>query len=233
MEPTKKTARTAGLFYLVIVFGGIFYLRYVPLTLFDRDHVAATIQNLTTHITLLRLGIVAEIVCNLFYLLLALTLYKLFERVSKTWSMLLVIFVAIGIVMDFVNLQNRLAILTLVESASQLKTFSPAVLQDQVLVYLNIFRNGIKVDEIFWGLWLFPLGYLIYRSGFIPKIIGILLMTGCFAYLAEFIGSFFFPHYADLDIANYVIMPASIGELVTCLWLLIVGVRTGKRKAIE
>lgn len=225
MEPTKRTARTAGLFYLVIVFGGIFYLRYVPVSLFDRDHMAVTIQNLNAHTTLFRLGIVAEIISNLFYLLLVLTLYKLFQQVNKGCAMVMVLFVAISIVMDFVNLQNRLAILSLIEGAPQLRTFSPAVLQDQVLVYLNIYRNGIRVDEIFWGGWLFPLGYLVYQSGFIPKIIGIILMIGCFGYVADFAGSFFFPHYGDLNITNYVIMPASIGELSICLWLLIAGVR--------
>jgi hypothetical protein len=231
MEPTKKTARTAGLFYLVIVFGGIFYMRYVPVSLIDREHMATTIQNLSTHITLFRLGIVAEVITNLFYLLLALTLYKLFQQVNKTCAAILVLFVAISIVMDFVNLQNRLAILALIDSSPHLKSFNPIILQDQVLIYLNIYRNGIIVNEIWWGLWLFPLGYLIYRSGFIPKIIGVLLMIGCFGYLADFTGSFFFPHYNDLNIANYVIMPASIGELITCLWLLIVGVRTGTSKA--
>jgi len=176
----------------------------------------ATIQNLTVHRTLFCLAIFAEVIANLFYLLLALALYRLFQGVNKIQAMLLVLFVCIGTVMDFVNLQNRLAILTLIDSHPQ---------ADQVLFYINNFRNGIRVNELFWGLWLFPLGYLIYKSAYIPKMIGIILMIGCFGYVADSIGSFFFPAFNELNIANYLIIPASIGELATCLWLLIAGVR--------
>lgn len=229
MEPTKKIARTAGLFYLVIVFGGLFYLRYVPVSLIDRDHMAATIQNLSSHTILFRLGILVEVISDLFYVLLALALYRLFQQVNKTLALLLVLFVAIGTVIDLVNLQNRLAILTLVESAPQLKTFSPATMQDQVLVYLNLYRNGIRIDEIFWGLWLFPMGYLACISGFIPKIIGVLLMIGCFGYLVDFAGNFFFSQYSTLDMAKYVTIPANIGEIAICLWLLIAGISIPKQ----
>ncbi|NCD72527.1 DUF4386 domain-containing protein [Mucilaginibacter agri] len=230
METIKRTARTAGLFYLVIVFGGIFYLRYVPVILINRDNMALTVRNLRAHITLFRFAIVAEIVSNLFYLLLVLTFYKLFQQVSKRVALVMVLLVGISIVMDFVNLQNRLAILSLIDGGTQLRTFSPAVMQDQILVYINIYRNGIRATEIFWGGWLFPLGYLIYRSKIIPKIIGIFLMVGCFGYVTDFIGSFFFLHYSDLGITNYVIMPASIGELSICFWLLIMGARTNPRQ---
>jgi hypothetical protein len=78
---------------------------------------------------------------------------------------------------------------------------------------------------VFWGLWLLPFGYLVYKSGFLPKILGILLMAGCFGYLVNFLGGFLFPQYASIGIAKFVSLPATLGEIGTCLWLLIIGLK--------
>jgi hypothetical protein len=222
----KKTARIAGLLYLVIVFCGFFYLRYVPTKLIVPDNLSATIGNIRNSETLFRLSILVEIISDLFFLLLSLTLYKLFKTVDKACSLLMVIFVAISIIISFIDLQNRLAVLTLLNKAANSKMFTPDDLKAQVLLYLDFYRNGILIGEIFWGLWLFPLGYLILKSGFLPKALGILLIAGCFGYLINSIGSFLFPHYNETIISGYITFPASIGELCLCVWLLIFGVKT-------
>jgi hypothetical protein len=103
--------------------------------------------------------------------------------------------------------------------------------QTQVMLHLNAYENGIQLISVFWGLWLLPFGYLVYKSGFLPKLLGILLMAGCFGYLVNFIGGFLFTGYAGLGIARFVSLPATTGEIGTCLWLLIVGIKTQKTHA--
>ena len=224
MEASKKTARIAGLLYLVIVFCGFFYLRYVPSKLFVSGDIAATIKNISTSGTLFRLDIVVEIISDIVFLLLSLAFYQLFNKVNKAHALLLVLFVAISIIISFINVQNRFAVLTLINKAGSLK-LTPENLNSQVLLYLDFYKNGVLTGEIFWGFWLFPLGHLTIKSGFLPKALGVLLIVGCFAYLANFTGALFFPHYNDTIISDYMTLPASIGELAICLWLLIIGPR--------
>ncbi len=96
-------------------------------------------------------------------------------------------------------------------------------LQTQVMLYLTNYANGIEISQIFWGLGLFPFGYLVFKSGFLPKFLGILLMAGCFGYLITFFGGFLYPDFHKTLISDIVGMPAPIGEIGICLWLLIMG----------
>jgi hypothetical protein len=131
----------------------------------------------------------------------------------------------VSVPLSLVNLSNKYAVLTLLSNATYLQTFTPQELQTQVLLHLNYYNNGIEITSVFWGLWLFPFGYLVFKSGFLPKILGILLMIGCFGYLLNFTGGFLFPGYGALGIAGYISIPSGLGEIGTCLWLLIVGVK--------
>jgi hypothetical protein len=225
MDTLNKTARIAGLLYLVFVFCGIFYLRYVPSQIMVPGNIAATISHISGSETLFRFGILAEILADLIFLLLALTLYRLLYTVNKIQAILMLIFVAFGILISVISLQNKLAVLTLISKADYLNAFGPSYFKAQVLLNLDLYKIGIVIGQIFWGIWLFPLGYLVFRSGFLPKALGLLLMVGCFGYLANFAGSFFFPHYNETHIENYITLPATLGELSICLWLLIKGVK--------
>ena len=98
---------------------------------------------------------------------------------------------------------------------------------------LDAYRNGILVSSIFWGLWLLPFGYLVFKSGFLPRILGTLLIIGCFGYLIDFLGRALFPSYPDTAIASYVTLPGSFGEIGTCLWLLIVGAHEPKSPVVS
>ena len=131
----------------------------------------------------------------------------------------------VSVPLSLLNLQHKFAILTLIGSEPYLNAFTPDQLHAQVLFQLDQYNNGILAVQIFWGLWLFPLGYLIYKSGFLPKILGIILMLGCLGYLINFVGHFLIPGYSESGISAWVKMPAAVGEIATCLWLLIVGVR--------
>jgi hypothetical protein len=137
----------------------------------------------------------------------------------------MVILALASVPISFINLLNKFDVLTLIGKAPYLTAFEKNNLEAQVMLHLQYYNNGIQVAAIFWGLWLFPFGYLVYRSGFLPKLLGIFLMAGCFGYLIDFTGSFLFPKYNELGISSFISIPSGLGEIGTCLWLLIAGVK--------
>lgn len=225
MDSKKKTARISGLLYLIVVLTGIFNLVYVPSKLIVWDNASVTFNNILESETLFRLGIMAGIICYTAFLILPIVLYKLLNQVNKTYAIGMVTLAVISVPVSLINLLNKVNILTLIRKAEYLQAIEADELQAQVLLYLDFYNNGIKIVSVFWGLWLLPFGYLVFKSGFLPKILGIFLMVGCFGYLSNFIGGFLFQNYADLRIARFVSLPASIGEIGICLWLLIIGTK--------
>lgn len=225
MDSNKKTARIAGLLYLIVVLTGIFNLMYVPSKLIVWDNASVTFNNILESETLFRLGIVAGIICYTAFLILPIVLYKLLNQVNKTYAIGMVALAVISVPLSLVNLLNKVNVLTLIDKAQYLQVIEADELQAQVLLYLDFYNNGIEIASVFWGLWLLPFGYLVFKSGFLPKILGICLMAGCFGYLTNFIGGFLFQNYAGLGIARFVTLPASIGEIGICLWLLIIGIK--------
>jgi hypothetical protein len=223
----NDTARLAGLIYLALVLTGIFNLMYVPSQLIVWGDAAATANNIMNSEFLFRLGIVAGIISYICFLLLPFVLYKLFESVNKTYAVLMVIFAVVSVPISLFNMTNKVDILTLLSGAQYLDTFEIEQIHTQVMLLLKSYYNGIAVVQIFWGLWLFPFGYLVFKSGYLPKIFGVLLMLGCVSYLIKFFGRLLFPEF---DIPSFVGKPGSLGEIGICLWLLIMGV---KDKAVE
>lgn len=224
----KKIARTAGVLYLIVVLTGIFSLAYVPKRLFVWDDAAATFNNILASEFLFRASIVSSVICYIAFLLLPIVLHRLLKSVNEFYAKLMVIFATVSVPISFLNLQNKFAVLPLIGKEEHLKFFSNEELQNRVLVYLNQYDNGILIVTVFWGLWLLPFGYLVYKSGFLPKALGILLMLGCLGYLINFTGNTLFKEYASLGISKFVSLPASIGEIGTCLWLLIMGAKEEK-----
>ncbi|MDQ6763659.1 MAG: DUF4386 domain-containing protein [Bacteroidota bacterium] len=221
----KLTARVAGLLYLIVVLTGIFGLAYLPSKLIIWNNSSATFHNIVSSELLFQLGIVSELICWVLFLILPLVLYKLLCPVNKTYAILMVILAVVQVPISFINLLNKFAVLSLVSGANYLKAVANEQLQAQVLFYLDLYNKGNLINQIFWGLWLFPFGYLVFKSKFLPKILGIFLMAGCFGYLIDFVGSFFLPHYNETIISSYITLPASIGEIGICLWLLVIGVK--------
>lgn len=221
----RKKARIAGLLYLGVVLTGIFSLMYVPSKLIVWDNAATTYANIEAAKPLFRLGIVSGLACYLFFLFLAFALYSLLKSVEKRYALFMVVLAGISVPIFFLNMQNEFTVLSLMSEESYLRIFTKEQLQSQVMLYLNQYDNGLSVVHIFSGLWLFPFGWLVYKSGFLPKILGVLLMLGCFGYLTNFLGNTLWPDYSQLGISSYVALPASIGEIGTCLWLLIMGAK--------
>lgn len=227
MNPDQRAARTAGLLYLVVIAAGIFSLAYVPSQIAVTGDASATVGHIVASESLFRLGIVAGLLCYTAFLLLPLALYKLLGPVNRSVAALMVALAVASVPISFVNLLNKLDILSLLGGADYLRAFTTEQLHARVMLSLDAYRNGLLVSKIFWGLWLLPFGYLVFKSGFLPRILGALLMAGCLSYLVDFTGRMLFAGYAETAIARFIMLPATIGEIGTCLWLLIAG--TGRR----
>lgn len=223
-DSRKKTARFAGFIYLITVIGGIFSLLYVPSQLMDWGNSAKTVSNIQASQLLYKLGIVAEIICYLAFLVLPLILYKLFQKINKDVSILMVLLVVVGVSISYVAISYKFNVLSLLQS-DRPYSFKGLDLEQHVMLAFESYHNVILVAQIFWGLWLFPFGYLVYKSGFIPKILGIFLMLGCASYFVEIIGEIFMDNYFDTLLSNVAGIPSAIGEIGTCLWLLIMGAK--------
>ena len=221
-------ARVAGLLYLLVVLTGIFSLMYVPSRLIAADDAALTYKNIRSATFLFRVWIVSGLLCYTFFLFLPLALYRLLKPVHAYYAVLMVLLAVMSVPVYFLNVQNQFSVLSLLDGAKNSYGLTIEQIQLQLMLYLDQYDNGMRIVHIFSGLWLFPFGYLVFRSGFLPKALGLLLMAGCFGYLVNFLGHTLFPAYAQLGISSSVRLPASIGEIGTCLWLLIVGAKEVK-----
>lgn len=221
MYTSRQTARIAGALYLGVVATGTFSLGYIPSQVIDMANAATTLRNIQASEFLFRLGIVSSIICYLFFLLLPLVLYRLLRPVNSVAAQLMVILALISVPTSFGILLYKFTVLSLIQGHGYTGSDQ---LAEQVLFYIRQYNNGLLLVQTFWGLWLLPFGYLVYKSGFLPKVLGILLMLGCLGYLANLTGRILIPRFSELLIAGYITLPASIGEIATCGWLLIAGV---------
>lgn len=230
MQSNKRTARIAGLLYLIVVLTGIFSLAYVPSQIDTTGDAAATVRNIVAHEYLFRLGIVAGLICYTAFLLLPLALYRLLSPYGKQPAVLMVAFAVVSVPIAIAATLDKFEVLTLLSGADYLQAFGVEELQARVMWSLDAYGDGLLVTQIFWGLWLLPFGYLVFKSGILPRTLGILLMLGCFGYLINFTGRVLFPGYAESGIAGFVRLPAALGEMGICLWLLVMGARESEAK---
>jgi hypothetical protein len=219
----NKKARAAGILYLLLIISGFIYLVFIPLELIDLQNATKTLENIRSSELLFRLGIVTAICSSLLFMLLPLALYNLLQKVNKVSAKFMVLFALISIPISFVNILNKFSVLTLINKSEYAQKIGQAEFQTQVMLYLENYNNGVQVSQIFWGLWLLPFGYLVYKSGFLPKVLGVFLMAGCFGYLITFFGGFLYSDFNKTIISEIAGYPAPIGEIGICLWLLIMG----------
>jgi hypothetical protein len=223
MNSLKKTARGAGILYIIMdvfmIFGGM----YVDSKIYVPGDAVATASNILAFEWLFRLGFVSNLVGLILQLFLVHVLYELFKSVDKGQARLMVILVVTGVSVAFLNNLNLYAPILLLSGTGLLSAFNPAQLQTLAMVFFDMYEHGIMIDEIFWGLWLIPLGLLVYKSGFVPKVLGVLLIIGCFGHLISFLSVFLFPGYST--ILTLIAETIMLGELPIFLWLLIKGVK--------
>lgn len=223
MHPSKQLARVAGFLYLLVVLAGPFVLIYVPGKLFVTGDAAATARNILEHQTLFRAHIVVGLVGQLCFVSAVLVLYLLLKDAGPALAAAMALLILIDTPLAFLGVANELATLSLLRGPEFLSAFEPAQRDALALLLIEIDRLGVYVSEVFWGLWLLPLGLLVRRSGFLPRLLGVWLILNGLAYLAISATGILWPHHYQrvFQLAT----PLLFGEVALMLWLLVVGVR--------
>ncbi|MCC1483536.1 DUF4386 domain-containing protein [Winogradskyella immobilis] len=222
MKSTKQTARQAGFLYLLVaIFGGFAHFG-VRMKLIVYNDAEVTSNNILSNEFLFRFGFVADIIQLTCFIFLLLILYRLLKSISKIYAKVMFLLAIVGISIACLNMLNQYAVLTILKG-QYLETFNTSQIHSLSMLFLELHNVGYAIAHIFFGLWLFPLGYLVYKSGFIPKIIGILLMIATFGYLINMLTGFLFPGFET--ITSYGALFSGLAELIFIIWLLIKGVR--------
>ena len=202
MSFAKNPGRFAGLLYVLISIVGFFAMGYVPNELIVHGNAPATADNIAAHETLFRLGIAGQILGQVGFIFVALALYDLLKGVNRRHAALMVILIMVSIPIAFLNELNSFAALDLVRGADFLSIFDKLQRDALAMLFLNLHGRGFVVCEIFWGLWLFPLALLVYRSRFLPRFLGIWLALAGFAWVFLSLTSTLFPQYQDLSLIH-------------------------------
>lgn len=223
MNTISKTARMAGLYYF------IYFATSVIANLFGRFifvDATTTPNNIMAHESQFRIGFVISLFSVVFFLLAAWYLYVLLKPVNKNIALLFLLFNFGGFAIWCLSTLNLFAGLLLLGGADNLKGFQPDQLQAQAMLFISLRKSGAVIAQIPYGIWLFPLGYLVFKSGFLPKILGILLIVDCFGLLIYVFQYFLLPGYEVISIPCLAV--SFIAELSLTLWLLIKGVKDQK-----
>ena len=224
MDHDKRLARIAGSLYLAVAVLGGFAELVVRDGIVEAGNAAATAENIRGSATLFRLGFAADLVQATFYLFTAMALYLLLRNVHELVARAMVVIVAVSVAIMCLNLLNQYTALALATGGA---SGSDALAG----LYADMHAAGYLIAQIFFGLWLLPLGYLVYRSDAFPRVLGALLMLGCFGYLIDTFTWLLAPGVAE-RIEWIVIAPAAVGELWFVAYLLVKGVRVPQRPAL-
>ncbi len=219
----KRTARIAGFLYLLQIPLGVFGILYIPKSLIVIGNSAQTVSNILANEFLFRLSIVSAIVCALVTIATAFYIYNVLKSVNKRHAKWILIFTLIVAPITMINELNNVAVLVLLKYPQYSPAFNFDQLNSMVSVFLDLHQYGLQITGIFFGLWLLPMGYLILKSTYIPKVIGILLIITCLGYLIDFTKFFLFPKFPVI-VSEY----TWLGEVLMVLWLLIKGVNVKK-----
>ena len=219
----RRLARIAGGLYLIIILGGFFAIGYVPASIVVAGDAAATIHNVLAHELLYRLGLVAHIIIQPCNIALAVIFYDLFKVVNRRISLLVMCFLLVGTAVESAYLLNQFVPLILLEGGRSVSVLTAEQLQAQVSMPLELLVTGYSLSEVFYVGYLLLTGYLIFRSTFIPRTVGVLLAIGGLCYLIYSFAYFLSPSFAA-QLVPYIQLPSGIGELILCLWLLVMGV---------
>jgi hypothetical protein len=224
MSSTRNPGRVAGFLYLLLVLFAPFRLIYIPSTQIVRGDATATANNIAAHELLFRLGIVSDLFCGTILVFLVLALYRLLKGVDPNLAVLMVILGGLlPATIDFLNVLNDAATLMLVRGADFLSVFEKPQRDALAMLFLRLHHQEIVAAEILWGLWLFPLLILVYRSRFLPRFLGVWLIINGFAYLTMSFTGLLLPQYENM--VSNIAFPALLGEMVFMLWLVIKGAK--------
>jgi hypothetical protein len=230
-EPSpRETARGARIWYALLVVFSVLGILFADSRFYVPGDAAATVGRIMAGEWLFRLGIASNLAGQVCQIFLGLVLYRLFQSVDRNRARSLLALVVAMVPIAFLNMLNKFAPLILLRDSAFLKAFDQAQLQALAMLFIELQKYGTLIAGVFWGLWLLPLGLLVFKSGFFPRILGVLLLIGCAGYLLECLVAFLFPG------ARAIVSPiaqglSAIGELPFVLWVIIRGARNPSRIA--
>jgi Domain of unknown function (DUF4386) len=230
MNTIKKQAHFAGILYLLASIAAVFAWIYVDGKLFVRDDATATANNIRAFETLFRLGIAGELIGSIIFIFVVLALYRLFKSVSEKHAMTMALLLLISTPIALLAVLGEIAALIVAGGGSFLSTFDQHQLDSLSYLFYRLHGQALVIAQIFWGLWLFPFGILVIRSGFIPRFLGLLLFIAGVGYLIATFTVLVLPTYKQ--VGNQIAMVLELGELPMIFWLLIWGARTPATDAI-
>ncbi|RKX89869.1 MAG: DUF4386 domain-containing protein [Spirochaetes bacterium] len=223
MNSIKKTARMAGFLYF------IYFVIHISADVFGRSKIivfgdaAGTAQNIMASELQFRIGIMSDLLAAVLFFLAAWALYRLLKPVNKNLALLFLLLNLGGVAIQSFSDLFLFASQLLLNSADYLKVFQADQQQALAMLFLYLYKNGFMIAQIFYGAWLFPLGYLVYKSGFLPKILGIVLMAHCVTWLMTSLQFFLFPGFNAITYVSYPL--GFIAEFGLTLWLLVMGAK--------
>jgi hypothetical protein len=221
MSRITNPGRFAGVLYLVTSIFGFFAMGFVPNKLIVHGDAVATANNISAYDTLFRLGIASQLIGMAGFIFVAFALYELLKDVDKRRAAMMVILIVVSIPIAFLNEVNSMATLTLVRGADFLSAFDKPQREALAMLFLNLHGRGLVFSELFWGLWLLPLGYLVYKSRFLPRFLGVWLVLAGVGWVILCLTGILLPEYADK--LNTYLQPAILGEIAFMLWLVVKG----------
>jgi hypothetical protein len=232
MNSPKRLARIAGVLYLLVGILGGFAEGYVEPKIYVAGNAAATTGNVVANAGLVRLGVVADLLDQTFFVFLALVLYILLKDVHKSVARAMLVLVALATAIGCLSALFEFEGLRVATGAVNMTAFGAVGSNAMVLLLLDAQHYGLLIGQIFFGLWLAPLGYLAYRSGMFPRALGVVLAAACASYLVDVLAAFLLPDVGKAIHGFATILPA-IAEPWMVLYLLITGVRALKAPGAE
>jgi len=223
MDSTKSLAQRAGLLYVLASSLAPFAYLYVPGVLLVEGGALATADRVRASENLLRAAIVAELYGVTVLIFASLALYQLFKRVDQRTSILMAVLMLVSVPISYVNALNNIAPLILLKNPAIAAVLDPGQVATQVTFFLRLHNYGLVINQIFWGLWLFPIGVLVMRSGFIPRWLGVPLFFAGAGYVINSLGTLLLP--PSLRWITQYGQVLGVGEMPFSFYLLIWGVR--------
>lgn len=221
MITTRTLARSAGLSYLMVALCGGFSQFFVRSALRVPGNAAATTADIAAHPTLFRMGFIADLLAFTCFLVVGLILYSILNSVNPRVAVAMLVLNAVSVAISALNMLNHLAALFVATNPTYTGSTRLAS-SGLVLLLLDLHQQGYLIAQIFFGLFLLPLGYLVYRSGTFPRILGVILMIGCVGYLAGVAAAYGSPTF-DSGFSSALGMVGGIAELIFIAWLLLIG----------
>jgi hypothetical protein len=223
MQPTDKAARIAGAVYLSTLPIALYCWFYIPGKLIVRGSATATAENISAHETWFRVSILGDLIGHVIFICLGFLLYRLLRDVNRMWVLAMLGFVLVSGAVGFLNALNSIAAVILFRGADFLAVIDKAQRDALAMFFIRLHGQGFVISEIFWGVWLFPFGLLVFRSGFLPRFLGAWLIVACFAWLVLSISELLSP--GSSAAISKPLQLVTLGEMAIALWLLIKGAK--------